>query len=132
MSFLLDADTCIFALKDVYRVRERMQSHRRAEVWVSALTRAELLAGAASSGSPSRNLHAVHHFLHPLTLIDFTAADADACALVRARLQKRGHLIGPLDMLLAAQALARGLTLVTNNEREFRRVQGLDLVNWVG
>lgn len=89
-------------------------------------------AGAAELQGPSRNLHAVHHFLHPLTLIDFTAADADAYASVRARLQKRGRLIGPLDMLLAAQALARGLTLVTNSEREFRRVQGLDLVSWVG
>lgn len=130
MSFLLDTDTCIFALRGEHRVVERLRHTSRAEVWVSALTRAELLAGAARSGSPTRNAHLVHHFLGPLLLIDFTAADADAYADLRARLEKKGQLIGPIDLLLASQAVARNLTLVTNNVREFRRVPGLLLENW--
>ena len=69
-------------------------------------------------------------FLTPLTIFDFTSADAMAYAHIRATLERAGTPIGPLDIMIAAQAIARDLTLVTNNEREFRRVSGLRLENW--
>ena len=82
------------------------------------------------STSPVKTLHIVENFLRPLTLIDFTSDDAMAYAGVRAKLERAGTPIGPLDTLIASQAVGRRLTLVTNNEREFRRVTGLTIANW--
>jgi tRNA(fMet)-specific endonuclease VapC len=72
----------------------------------------------------------VENFLGPLAILEFTSADAAAYAQVRARLERAGTPIGPFDTLIAAQAVARKLTLVTNNQREFARVSGLRLDNW--
>jgi tRNA(fMet)-specific endonuclease VapC len=72
----------------------------------------------------------IENFLQPLTLIDFTSDDALAYASVRAKLERAGTPIGPLDTLIAAQAVARKLALVSNNEREFHRVPGLTVQNW--
>ena len=91
---------------------------------------AELRLGAAKSQHPVNSRKAVEHFLGPLTVVEFTSADAIAYPGVRAGLERAGMLIGPLDMLIAAQALQRGLTIVTGNEGEFRRVHGLQVENW--
>lgn len=130
MAFLLDTDTCIYALKQNENVLQQLLSTAREEVSVSVITEAELRTGAAKSSSPVKTLHFVENFLRPLTLIDFTSEDAIAYATVRAKLERAGTPIGPLDTLIASQAIARKLTLVSNNEREFRRVVGLAIVNW--
>ena len=130
MKFLLDTDTCIYALKQNESVIRRLVSTPREDVVVSAITEAELRTGAARSSASVKNLRSIENFLRPLTLIDFTSDDAIAYAGVRARLERAGTPIGPLDTLIASQALARRLTLVSNNEREFRRVAGLRLDNW--
>jgi len=72
----------------------------------------------------------VENFLRPLTIIEFSSADAVVYAMVRARLERAGKPIGPLDTLIAGQAVARKLVLVSNNEREFARVSSLRLENW--
>ena len=130
MAFLLDTDTCIYALKQNGNVLEQLLSTPREEVLVSVITEAELRTGAAKSSSPVKTLHLIENFLRPLTLIDFTSEDAIAYAGVRAKLERAGTPIGPLDTLIASQAVARRLTLVSNNEREFRRVTGLAIENW--
>lgn len=130
MKFLLDTDTCIYALKQNENVIQRLLSTLRQDVVVSVITEAELRTGAAKSSSPVKTLHRVENFLRPLTLIDFTSEDAVAYAGVRAKLERVGTPIGPLDTLIASQALARRLVLVTNNEREFRRVEDLSVENW--
>ncbi len=130
MPFLLDTDTCIYALKQNSNVLQRLLSSPREDVWLSVITEAELRTGAAKSSSPVKTLHLVENFLRPLTLIDFTSDDAIAYASVRAKLERAGSPIGPLDTLIASQAVARKLTLVSNNEREFRRVRGLAIENW--
>ncbi|MBV8547756.1 MAG: PIN domain-containing protein, partial [Acidobacteria bacterium] len=94
------------------------------------ITEAELRTGAAKSSSPLKTLHKIESFLRPIALIDFTSDDAIAYAAVRAKLERTGTPIGPLDTLIAAQAVARKLTIVSNNEREFRRVAGLVIENW--
>src|SRR5438874_7324045 len=130
MAFLLDTDTCIYALKQNENVLGQLLSTPREGVLVSVITEAELRTGAAKSSAPVKTLHLIENFLRPLTLIDFTSQDAIAYASVRAKLERAGTPIGPLDTLIASQAVGRGLTLATNNQREFRRVAGLALENW--
>jgi tRNA(fMet)-specific endonuclease VapC len=130
MKFLLDTDTCIYALKQHERLIRRLLSKAREDVVVSVITEAELRTGAAKSSSPVKTLSLIENFLRPLTLLDFTSDDAIAYASVRAKLERAGTPIGPLDTLIASQAVARKLTLVSNNEREFRRVIGLAVENW--
>jgi len=130
MKFLLDTDTCIFALKQHETVIGRLLATARENVVVSVITEAELRTGAAKSSSPLKTLHKIESFLRPIALIDFTSDDAIAYAAVRAKLERTGTPIGPLDTLIAAQAVARKLTIVSNNEREFRRVAGLVIENW--
>jgi tRNA(fMet)-specific endonuclease VapC len=72
----------------------------------------------------------VDNFLRPLSILEFTSDDAAAYAQVRAKLERAGTPIDPLDTLIAAQAVARKLVLVSNNEREFRRIAALHLQNW--
>ena len=130
MAFLLDTDTCIYALKQNHDVLRRLLATSREDVIVSAITAAELRTGAAKSSVPVKTLRLLENFLRPLTLIDFTSEDAVAYAAVRSKLERAGTPIGPLDTLIASQAIARRLTLVSNNEREFRRVAGLTVENW--
>lgn len=130
VKYLLDTDTCIYALKQRERVIQHLLSKAREDVAISVVTEAELRTGAAKSTSPARTLRLVENFLRPLTIVEFTSEDAVSYARVRARLERAGTPIGPLDTLIAAHAVARKLTLVTNNEREFGRVTGLSLENW--
>jgi tRNA(fMet)-specific endonuclease VapC len=128
--FLLDTDTCIYALKQDRGVLQKLMSRSREDIAISVMTEAELRTGAAKSSSPQKTLRRVENFLAPLTIVEFTSDDAIAYAQVRARLERAGTPIGPLDTIIASQAVARGLTLVSNNEREFRRVSGLRVENW--
>ncbi|HXA18221.1 MAG TPA: type II toxin-antitoxin system VapC family toxin [Thermoanaerobaculia bacterium] len=130
MPFLLDTDTCIYALKQNPNVLEQLLSKNREEILVSVITEAELRTGAAKSSSAIKTLRLLENFLRPLAVAEFTSQDAFAYAHVRARLERAGTPIGPLDTLIASQAVARNLTLVSNNEREFRRVAGLHVENW--
>lgn len=130
MRVLLDTDTCIYALKQNENVLRRLLTTPREDVAISVITEAELRTGAARSSVSVKTLHLIENFLRPLTLIDFTSDDAIAYASVRAKLERAGTPIGPLDTLIASQAVARRLTLVSNNEREFRRVTGLAIENW--
>ena len=130
MEFILDTDTCIYALKRDETVLRNLLSTAREDVSISVVTESELRTGAAKSSSPMKTLHLIENFLRPLAVLDFTSEDARVYANVRAKLERAGTPIGPLDTLIAAQAVARRLTLVSNNEREFRRVNGLAVVNW--
>jgi tRNA(fMet)-specific endonuclease VapC len=130
MKFLLDTDTCIYALKHAEAVLQRLLATSRVDVGVSVITEAELRTGAAKSRSPTKTLRLVENFLQPIAIVDFTSADAVAYAHIRSKLERAGKPIGPLDTLIAAQAVARRLVLVSNNEREFRRVPALKVDNW--
>jgi tRNA(fMet)-specific endonuclease VapC len=130
--FLLDTDTCIYALKQTRGVLDEMLSKPRESIRLSVITESELRFGVAKSRFAPRALRLLEAFLRPLSILEFDSADAIAYARIREALERRGKPIGPLDTLIAAQAIARGLTLVTNNEREFKRVAGLRLENWAG
>ena len=130
MKFLLDTDTCIYALKQQRGVLERLLKHSPTDIAVSVITEAELRTGAAKSDAAAKIGRLVENFLRPLTILDFVSADAATYAQIRARLERAGKPIGPLDTLIAAQAIARKLTLVSNNRKEFGRVPRLAIENW--
>ncbi len=131
MRFLLDTNICIYALKQNQVVLQHLLSHSRGDVAVSVITEAELRTGAAKSNAAVKTLRLVENFLRPLTIVEFGSGDAVAYASVRAKLERAGTPIGPLDTLIAAQAVARKLVVVSNNEREFGRVTGLKVENWI-
>ncbi|MEX1364298.1 MAG: type II toxin-antitoxin system VapC family toxin [Nannocystaceae bacterium] len=128
--YLLDTDTCIYALKHERGVLGRMLAKPRESVHLSVVTESELRFGVAKSRSASRALPRLESFLRPLQVLEYGSDDAIAYARIRAHLERSGKPIGPLDTLIAAHAVARGLILVTNNQREFTRVPGLDVDNW--
>jgi tRNA(fMet)-specific endonuclease VapC len=128
--YLLDTDTCIYALKQKHGVLEQMLAKPRDSIHLSVITESELRFGVAKSKSAARALELLENFLRPLQVLEYGSDDAIAYARIREALESKGKPIGPLDTLIAAQAVARDLTLVTNNEREFRRVAGLYVENW--
>jgi tRNA(fMet)-specific endonuclease VapC len=130
MRFLLDTNICIYALKQNQVVLARLLAERPIDVGISVITEAELRTGAAKSASSVKTTRLLERFFRPLAVLEFTSDDALTYAVVRARLEHAGMPVGPLDTLIAAQAVARKLTLVSNNEREFKRVAGLRLENW--
>lgn len=132
MKYLLDTNTCIYIINErPQNVRERFARLELSDIGVSSITAAELAFGVAKSRS-TKNRIALESFLLPLEVMPFDLSAAFAYGDLRAELARRGEPIGPLDLQIAAHALILKVTLVTNNEREFRKVPGLRLENWVG
>ena len=132
MRFMLDTDICIYAINDrPPQVLQALREHYAEGLGVSSITASELFYGVARSGS-ARNADVLRRFLRGLEVAEFDAAAAEVAGQVRAWLASPGTPIGPYDSLIAAHAQALGVTLVTNNTREFERVPGLRLENWAG
>ncbi len=132
MRYLLDTNICVYALKHrPPEVLERLQTVGKAAVAVSVITVLELRQGAEKSQQATANHARLDLFLGPLRVLPFDEEAALAGARLRAHLERLGRPIGDLDSLIAAQALAREMILVTNNLREFDRVPALQVENWV-
>lgn len=130
MRYTLDTDICIHAINErPPRVLRALRDHPAAGLGVSTITASELHYGVARTGS-TRNAEALGRFLASLEVADFDAAASEVAGQLRAWLAERGTPIGPYDALIAAHAQSLGVTLATNNSREFRRVPGLKLANW--
>ena len=131
LTHLLDTNICVAVIRQRSpRVLARLQRMTPGSVGVSMVTVLELQFGAAKSLHPRRNRAALEQFLLPLEILDYGAAAAFQYGEVRARLEKAGTPIGPLDTLIAAHAKSLNTTLVTNNLAEFRRVAGLRVEDW--
>lgn len=128
---LLDTNICIHIINArPAAVLERFRQYRMGEIGVSSVVAAELAYGVVKSGS-SRNRQALEMFLAPLIILPFDEAVIWAYGELRAELERRGTPIGSLDTMIAAHAIRQQALLVTNNTREFARVPGLRLENWV-
>ena len=128
---LLDTNICIHVINaSPPGVLERFRQHRMGEIGLCSVVAAELAYGVAKSGSP-RNRQALEMFLAPLIILPFDEAALWAYGDLRSELERKGTPIGALDTMIAAHALSQQSTLVTNNTREFARVPGLALENWV-
>jgi tRNA(fMet)-specific endonuclease VapC len=129
--FLLDTNTCIYIInRRPAEVFERFAGLRLGDVAISSITGAELNLGVIKSGS-RRNLDALEKFLAPLDVLPFDDSAMREYGPLRTHLERVGTPIGAMDLLIAAHALALRSTLITNNLREFSRVPGLGLGNWV-
>lgn len=133
MTYLLDTDTCIAFLRGRHPgLRERFATRTPEEIVVPAPVRGELFYRAARNQDRLRTRRQVDTFLAPFASLPFDDTAADAYGEIRAHLAASGTLIGPNDLLIAAIAGSASLTLVTHNTREFGRVPGLVLADWVG
>jgi tRNA(fMet)-specific endonuclease VapC len=130
MRFMLDTDICIHTINErPPSVLRAFREHESAGLGISSVTAAELFFGVARTGS-QRNLDALRRFLSALEIAPFDAGAAEVSGSLRSWLTAHGTPNGPYDTLIAAHAHALGVTLVTNNQREFERVPGLQLANW--
>ena len=131
MRYLLDTNICIYAMKNrPPQVLRRLQNVGRAVVAVSVITVLELRQGAERSERRELAHARLDDFFGPMEVLPFEEPDALAAALIRAQLFRAGRPIGDFDTLIAAQALARDLIVVTNNVDEFERVPDLRIENW--
>jgi len=132
MKWMLDTNVCIAIIRcQPESALKRLRGKAIGQVGISSITLAELEFGAAKSQRSEQARLALAEFLLPLEIAPFDDAAAAAYGPVRAALEKKGKPIGPLDTLIAAHALALGTVLVTNNTREFARLPGLSVEDWV-
>ncbi len=130
--FLLDTNTCIYAIRRrPPGLQARLNSLDADHVALSVLVAMELEVGAMRAQSPAY-APAVQAWLSVFKILPLGDGAREDFARIKCDLMARGLMIGPMDLLIAAHALALGATLVTNNEREFKRVKGLRTENWVG
>jgi tRNA(fMet)-specific endonuclease VapC len=130
MGFLIDTDTVIFSLKGNESVNANFRLQRDAPKMLSVITYGELVYGAKKSARVDKNLAVVRRVAELFPIIDVTPAIMDTFGDLKAGLQKRGKPLDDMDLLIAATAMNYGLVLVTNNLKHFKRIKGLDLVNW--
>jgi len=131
MEYLLDTNICIYIIKQKPAiVLEKFKKFPLGSIGISTITLAELQYGIQKSSYPDKNQTALNQFLIPLEIFDFDYNATIEYGLIRAGLEKNGTPIGPLDTLIGAHARSLGLTIVTNNEKEFKRISGLNIENW--
>jgi tRNA(fMet)-specific endonuclease VapC len=131
MKYLLDTSICIYLIRQKPpQVLDKFAALSFGDIGVSTSTVAELQYGVQKSQRPEQNQQALEQFLIPLIIADFDQDAAMAYGAIRATLEQQGTPIGSLDLLIAAHARSLGVTLVTNNLREFARVPDLETVNW--
>jgi tRNA(fMet)-specific endonuclease VapC len=130
--YLLDTNICIYIINNSPKqVVDRVKKLKVNQVKLSSISLAELEYGVSKSSSRGKNRKALVHFASAFDIVYFNDNDAEVYGLIRAELEKKGNVIGPYDMQIAAQAITRDLILVTNNTEEFARIPNLKLENWV-
>jgi len=130
MKYLLDTNTCIYALKGKGGTVDRLRLHSPDDLGVTIITLAELWFGARKSARPESTRREVDAFLKPFDVLPFDHAAAEAYGRLRFELEHLGRPIGERDLLIASIGVAQGLTVVTHNTSEFGRVPGLKIEDW--
>ncbi|MDX2495979.1 MAG: type II toxin-antitoxin system VapC family toxin [Desulfuromusa sp.] len=129
---MLDTNICIYIIKQrPPEVLEHFRDYQIGDIAISSVTLAELRYGVAKSQYQDKNAKALDEFIIPLELLSFDEGASLAYGEIRATLERLGTPIGSMDLLIAAHAVSLGVTLVTNNIREFIHVPGLKVIDWV-
>ena len=131
MKYMLDTNICIYIIKQKpQKVINRFRQAKVSEIGVSSITLSELEYGVIKSANPEQNKLALTQFVAPIEIPAYDDAAAQHYGRVRAYLERQGTPIGSLDLLIAAHALSLNAVLITNNEKEFKRVSDLKIENW--
>ncbi len=131
MKYMLDTNICIYLIKQKSPiVVNHFKSHVVGDIGISSVTLAELRYGVAKSQHIEKNRQALDEFILPLEIADFDEKAAESYGTLRASLEKEGKPIGSVDMMIGAHVLSLGVTLVTNNTREFKQIKHLKVADW--
>jgi len=131
MKYMLDTNICIYLIKqNPAKVLKHFKSHAIGDIGISSITLAELRYGVFKSQHIEKNQQALDEFILPLEIAGFDEKAAQEYGAIRAELERAGKPIGSMDMLIGAHAHALGVTLVTNNTKEFKQIKNLKIVDW--
>lgn len=132
MKIFIDTNICIYLInKKSELLIEKFRKFKTGEIGVSSITYSELIYGAYNSAKVQQNLNALSEFFLPLEIIPFDSQAAFTYGQIRATMKKSGIVIGPMDLLIGSHALSMEIPVVTNNEKEFRKIPGLQTINWL-
>ena len=130
--YLLDTNICIYLMKNSYpALTQKVFSFDPSALCISSVTVFELEYGASKSNWGEKTRQSMQMFLAPFNIISFDSRDAASAGMIRGYLEKQGSPIGPYDVQIAGQAVARSMIMVTHNIDEFSRVPGLTVEDWV-
>ena len=131
MRYMLDTNICIYIIREKpIKVLKKLRTFDLSDIVISAITHSELEYEVAKSNRRQENHGALIKFLAPLEIVSYDDKAAADYGQIRTRLEKKGTVIGAMDMLIGAHARSIPVTLVTNNQKEFRRIPGLRVENW--
>jgi len=128
--YLLDTDTLIYSLKGESAVLDNFKRHAADPKAVSVITYGELVFGAQASQRVTENLAKVYRLKEIFPLVDVTPAIMDIFGALKAELRKNGTPVDDFDLLIGATAITMGYRVVTNNEKHYTKIPGLEVVNW--
>ena len=132
MKFFLDTNICIYFLKGKNKkLCETLMSKHPDDIKIPSIVKAELLYGVCKSKQKVENEEIVRKFLLPYEIVSFGSVESEEYAKLRSRLEFEGKIIGPNDLIIASTVLAHDGQLITNNEREFNRIELLSVENWL-
>jgi len=132
MNFLIDTNICIYIMNErPYEVIQKFKTTEIGQIGISSITVSELNYGVSKSKYQKQNSKRLEEFLAPFEILPYDENASRFYGKIRAQLESDGNIIGPLDMLIAAHALSKDIVLVTNNEKEFKRIKSLKVENWV-
>jgi tRNA(fMet)-specific endonuclease VapC len=130
--FLLDTNICIHIIKKKPTILiDTLKTKSEKGIFISVITVAELEYGVAKSMYPEKNKISLIEFLSIFKILNFDDKDALSFGIIKSELEKIGKIIGPMDLLIASQAMSKKLILVTNNTKEFERIKELKIENWI-
>lgn len=131
MKYMMDTNICIYTIKNKPEsVIRKVLSQNPEDLCISMVTYAELMYGVEKSQAVEKNRIGISLFLSAITVLDFDSQAAGVYGEIRAELEKKGTIIGSMDLLIAAHAKSQDCILVTNNTREFTHVTGLQIEDW--
>ncbi len=130
MNYLLDTNICIFFFRNEFDITDRILSAEKDNCYISEITLVELLYGAKYSAYPQKNLKLIEELLKEVEIVPISKAIEEFTSQ-NARLKKQGNLIPDFDLFIGATAIVHDLTLVTDNLKDFNRLQNIKIENWV-
>lgn len=130
MKYLLDTNICIHLFRGKFNLLEKFEKINLNDCAISEITYAELIFGAENSANPEKNLEIIDSFVSQIMVIPIFNA-IHLYAKEKVRLRKNGNMISDFDMLIGCTAIANDLIMVTENLKEFERIKGINMENWV-